>query len=137
MDTFPQSARTTPTRYRERASYERATAYAVLDEAYLCHLGVVVDGEPRVLPMLHARVDDTLYLHGSTGARTMLEARAEGVPVCVTVTHLDGLVLARAWMHHSVNYRSMVAFGRAHLVTDPAEKLRALTAVVNKVAAGR
>jgi uncharacterized protein len=135
--TFSQAPRTVPTRLRERTSYERATAYAILDEAYHCHLAFVVDGEPRVLPTLHARVGDTLYLHGSTGSRPMLAARAEGLPVCVTVTHLDGLVLARSWMHHSANYRSVVAHGRAHLVTDQAEKLRALTAVVEKVAAGR
>jgi RimJ/RimL family protein N-acetyltransferase/nitroimidazol reductase NimA-like FMN-containing flavoprotein (pyridoxamine 5'-phosphate oxidase superfamily) len=135
--TFSQAPRTIPTRLRDRASYERATAYAILDEAYHCHLGFVVDGEPRVLPTLHARVDDTLYLHGSTGSRPMLGARAEGLPVCVTVTHLDGLVLARSWMHHSANYRSVVAQGRAHLVTDPGEKLRALTAVMEKVAPGR
>jgi len=90
-----------------------------------------------MLPTLHARVGDTLYLHGSTGSRPMLAARAEGLPVCVTVTHLDGLVLARSWMHHSANYRSVVAHGRAHLVTDEAEKRRALTAVVEKVASGR
>jgi RimJ/RimL family protein N-acetyltransferase/nitroimidazol reductase NimA-like FMN-containing flavoprotein (pyridoxamine 5'-phosphate oxidase superfamily) len=122
---------------RDRASYERATAYAILDEAYHCHLSFVIDGEPRTLPTLHARVGDTLYLHGSTGSRPMLAARAEGVPVCVSVTQLDGLVLARSWFHHSANYRSVVAHGRAHLVTDPAERLQALTAVVNKVAEGR
>ena len=94
-------------RKRDRASYERATAYAILDEAYHCHLGFVVDGEPRVLPTLHARVDDTLYVHGSTGSGPLLAARgADGLPVCVTVTHLDGLVLARSQFHHSANYRS-------------------------------
>ena len=137
MTTFAPTERTTPTRKRDRASYERATAYAILDEAYHCHVAFVVDGEPRMLPTLHARVGDTLYLHGSTGSRPMLAARAEGLPVCVTVTQLDGLVLARSWMHHSANYRSVVAHGRAHLVTDEAEKQRALTAVVEKVAPGR
>jgi uncharacterized protein len=135
--TFSQAPRTIPTRKRDRASYERTTAYAILDEAYHCHLAFIADGEPRMLPTLHARVGDTLYLHGSTGSGPMLAARAEGLPVCVTVTHLDGLVLARSWMHHSANYRSVVAHGRAHLVTDEAEKLRALTAVVEKVAPGR
>ncbi len=134
---FTPTQRTTPRRKRERSSYERATAYAILDEAYHCHLGFVVDGEPRVLPTLHARVGDTLYLHGSTGASPMLAARGEGLPVCVTVTQLDGLVLARSWMHHSANYRSVVVHGRAHLVTDEAEKRTALTAVVEKVAPGR
>jgi RimJ/RimL family protein N-acetyltransferase/nitroimidazol reductase NimA-like FMN-containing flavoprotein (pyridoxamine 5'-phosphate oxidase superfamily) len=136
-ETFSRTDRTTPRRRRDRASYERATAYAILDEAYHGHVGFIIDGEARVLPTLHARVDDTLYLHGSTGATTMLAARGEGLPVCVTVTHLDGLVLARSWMHHSANYRCVVAHGRAHLVTDEAEKHRALTAVMEKVAAGR
>jgi RimJ/RimL family protein N-acetyltransferase/nitroimidazol reductase NimA-like FMN-containing flavoprotein (pyridoxamine 5'-phosphate oxidase superfamily) len=137
MTEFSAAPRTVPSRYRDRASYERTTAYAILDEAYHCHVGFVVDGEPRTLPTLHARVGDTLYLHGSTGSRPMLAARAEGLPVCVTVTQLDGLVLARSWMHHSANYRSVIAHGRAHLVTDPTEKLTALTAVVNRVGAGR
>jgi uncharacterized protein len=135
--TFSQTARTTPHRKRERVSYERATAHAILDEALVSHLGVVVDGEPRVLPMLHARVGNTLYLHGSTGAGAMLAARAEGLPVCVTVTQLDGLVLARTWTSHSVNYRSVVVHGRAHLVTDPDEKWQSLAALVDKVGPGR
>src|SRR4029450_3632236 len=100
-ETFSPTRRTTPRRKRDRASYERATAYAILDEAYHCHLAFVVDGEPRVLPTLHARVGDTLYLHGSTGSRPMLAARAEGLPVCVTVTHLDGLGRARSGVPHS------------------------------------
>jgi RimJ/RimL family protein N-acetyltransferase/nitroimidazol reductase NimA-like FMN-containing flavoprotein (pyridoxamine 5'-phosphate oxidase superfamily) len=136
-ETFTRTDRTTPRRKRDRASYERATAYAILDEAYHCHVGFVIHNEPRVLPTLHARVEDTLYLHGSTGATAMLAARAEGLPVCVTVTQLDGLVLARSWMHHSANYRCVVAHGRAHLVSDEAEKHRALTAVMEKVATGR
>jgi len=134
---FTPTARTTPKRKRDRVGYERATAHAIIDEALLCHVGFVVDGAPRVLPMLHARIDDTLYLHGSTGAGAMLAARAEGLPICVTVTHLDALVLARSWMHHSVNYRSMVAHGRAHLVTAESEKWDALAALVDKVGEGR
>src|SRR6185369_3774870 len=138
MTTFPATPRSTPTRYRERASYERATAYAIIDEAYFCHLSFLVDGEPRILPTLHARIDDTLYLHGSTGSGPLLAARDPGgLPVCVSVTHLDGLVLARSQFHHSANYRSVIAHGRARLVTDEAEKRRALTAVVEHVAAGR
>jgi uncharacterized protein len=136
-DTFVPTARTTPTRYRERASYERATANAIIDEAYHCHLGFVVDGEPRMLPTLHARVGDTLYVHGSTGARPMLAARDEELPVCVTITHIDGLVLGRSQFHHSANYRSVVVHGRARLVSSDVEKLRALTAVVEKVGTGR
>jgi nitroimidazol reductase NimA-like FMN-containing flavoprotein (pyridoxamine 5'-phosphate oxidase superfamily) len=137
MTTFPPTSRTTPSRLRDRVSYERVTAYAILDEAIYCHVGFVVDGLPRVLPTLHARVDDTLYLHGSTGATAMLAARGDGLPICVTVTHIDGLVYARSWMHHSANYRCVVAHGRAHLVTSDEEKWRALDAVVDKVGAGR
>src|SRR5262249_45469290 len=98
----------------------------------------VVHGEPRILPTLQARIGDTLYVHGSTGARPQLGARdSDGLPVCVTVTHIDGLVLARSQFHHSVNYRSVVVHGRARLVTSDVEKLRALTAFVEKVGAGR
>jgi RimJ/RimL family protein N-acetyltransferase/nitroimidazol reductase NimA-like FMN-containing flavoprotein (pyridoxamine 5'-phosphate oxidase superfamily) len=136
--TFPQTARTTASRDRDRISYERATAYAILDESYLCHLGYIVDGEPRVLPTLQVRLDDVLYVHGSTGSRPLLAARGgAGVPVCVTVTHLDGLVLARSQFNHSANYRSVVAHGTAHLVTDEADKRRILTALVDKIAHGR
>jgi uncharacterized protein len=125
--------RTTGTRLRERISYDEALVHSILDEAYLCHLSFVVDGEPRVLPTLHVRVDSTLYLHGSTGSRPLLSARSGGLPVCVAVTLLDGLVLARSQFHHSVNYRSVVVHGVASLVTDPAAKSAALTALVDKV----
>jgi nitroimidazol reductase NimA-like FMN-containing flavoprotein (pyridoxamine 5'-phosphate oxidase superfamily) len=136
-ETFPPTPRTTPHRKANRVSYQRATAAAIIDEALYCHVGFVVDGEPRVLPTLHARIDDTLYLHGSTGAGLMLAARGTGLRVCVTVTHLDGLVLARSWTHHSVNYRSVIVHGVAHLVTNEDEKWRALAALVDKVGAGR
>jgi uncharacterized protein len=141
--TFAKTPRTTAMRDRDRITYERASAYAVLDEAYHCHLGFVLDdavsgAEPRVLPTLHVRIDDTLYLHGSTGSRPLLAARTNaGLPVCVTVTHLDGLVLARSQFHHSANYRSAIAHGRAHLVTDEKLKRRVLTALVDKMGAGR
>jgi uncharacterized protein len=119
-------------------AYDAATVHAILDEAYLCHLGFVIDGEPRVLPMLHVRVDDMLYLHGSTGGRAQLAARrAPGLPVCVAVTMLDGLVLARSQFHHSVNYRSVVAHGSARLLTDEATKRRVLAALVDKLVTGR
>ncbi|MGC4805468.1 bifunctional pyridoxamine 5'-phosphate oxidase family protein/GNAT family N-acetyltransferase [Micromonospora sp. DT233] len=134
---YPPTPRTTATRTRDRMSYDRAGAHAVLDEAYHCALGFVVDGEPRVLPTLHVRLGDTLYLHGSTGSRPLLAARGDGLPVCVAVTLLDGLVYARSQFHHSANYRSVVAHGTAHLVTDPAEKSAAMTALVEKTAAGR
>jgi nitroimidazol reductase NimA-like FMN-containing flavoprotein (pyridoxamine 5'-phosphate oxidase superfamily) len=135
--TYPPTPRTTPTRIRERVSYDREAVRAVLDEAYLCHVGHALDGAPVVLPNIHARVDDVLYLHASTGSRLAQAARTAPVPVCVTVTLLDGLVLARSHMHHSMNYRSVVVRGELTLVTDPAEKARAFTAVVEHVVPGR
>ncbi|WP_422752776.1 bifunctional pyridoxamine 5'-phosphate oxidase family protein/GNAT family N-acetyltransferase [Micromonospora sp. WMMD708] len=135
---YAPTARTTASRSRDRMSYDRATAHAVLDEAYHCVLGFVVDGEPRLLPTLHVRVGDTLYLHGSTGSRPLLAARGDaGLPVCVTVTLLDGLVFGRSQFHHSANYRSVVAHGTAHLVTGEDDKRTVLTALVEKAAAGR
>jgi nitroimidazol reductase NimA-like FMN-containing flavoprotein (pyridoxamine 5'-phosphate oxidase superfamily) len=118
-------------------SYDRATVHAVLDEAVVCHVGFVVDGRPVVLPQLHARVGDTLYLHGSSGARALSTARDGGLDVCVTVTLVDGLVLARSAFHHSVNYRSVVVHGTAQVVTDRAEKTAALDALVDAVVPGR
>jgi nitroimidazol reductase NimA-like FMN-containing flavoprotein (pyridoxamine 5'-phosphate oxidase superfamily) len=134
---YPPTPRTTPTRLRERADYGQEAVHAVLDEALVCHLGFVVDGEPVVLPTIHARVGQTLYLHGSTGARLARSVPDDGIPVCVTVTLLDGLVLARSHFHHSMNYRSVVAHGRATLVRDPAERAEALAAIVEHVAPGR
>ncbi|MEU0550360.1 bifunctional pyridoxamine 5'-phosphate oxidase family protein/GNAT family N-acetyltransferase [Micromonospora sp. NPDC005979] len=134
---YPPTARTTATRSRERMSYDREAAHAVLDEAYHCALGFTVDGEPRVLPTLHVRIGDTLYLHGSTGSRPLLAARGDGLAVCVAVTLLDGLVYARSQFHHSANYRSVVALGTARLVTDAQEKSAVFTALVEKVGAGR
>ncbi|MFC4145381.1 bifunctional pyridoxamine 5'-phosphate oxidase family protein/GNAT family N-acetyltransferase [Micromonospora mangrovi] len=135
---YPRTERTTATRTRDRMSYDETAAHAVLDEAYHCALGFTVDGEPRVLPTLHVRVGDTLYLHGSTGSRPLLAARGDaGLPVCVTVTLLDGLVYGRSQFHHSANYRSVVAHGTAHLVTDEREKTAAMTALVEKAATGR
>ena len=140
-DTLPpydESDRTRPTRARERVGYDRALVHAVLDEAVVCHVGFVVDGRPVVLPQLHARVGEVLYLHGSTGARALRTARtAGGLDVCVTVTLLDGLVLARSGFHSSANYRSVVALGAARVVEDHGEQERALTALVEAVAPGR
>jgi RimJ/RimL family protein N-acetyltransferase/nitroimidazol reductase NimA-like FMN-containing flavoprotein (pyridoxamine 5'-phosphate oxidase superfamily) len=143
-DEFAPTDRTTASRDRGRVSYQRATAYAVLDEAYHCHLGFAVTdpdtgvAEPRILPTLHVRVGDTLYLHGSTGSRPLLAARSrQGLPVCITVTHLDGIVLARSHFHHSANYRSVVVHGRARLVRDEEDKRRVLSALVDKIANGR
>ncbi|GAB3381574.1 bifunctional pyridoxamine 5'-phosphate oxidase family protein/GNAT family N-acetyltransferase [Micromonospora halotolerans] len=135
---YPPTGRTTASRYRDRMHYDRETVHALIDEAYHCALGFTVDGEPRVLPTLVVRVDDTLYVHGSTGSRPLLAARdGAGLPVCVAVTHLDGLVFGRSQFHHSANYRSVVAHGTARLVTDEQEKARVLTALVEKLGAGR
>jgi nitroimidazol reductase NimA-like FMN-containing flavoprotein (pyridoxamine 5'-phosphate oxidase superfamily) len=133
---YPPTPRTTALRDRGRMRYDEDTVHAILDEAYFCHLGFVVDGSPRILPTLHVRVDDVLYLHGSTGSRPMLAAPS-GLPVCVAVTLLDGLVYARSHFHHSANYRSVVAHGVASPVSSPEEKRRVLAALVDKVAAGR
>jgi uncharacterized protein len=135
---YGRTPRTTALRDRGRMLYDADAVHAILDEADVCHLSFVVDGEPRLLPMLHARVDDVLYLHGSTGSRALIAARsAPGLAVCVGVTLLDGLVLARSQFHHSVNYRSVVAHGCARLLTTDADKRTALTALVDKVMAGR
>ncbi|GAA1812117.1 GNAT family N-acetyltransferase [Planosporangium flavigriseum] len=135
---YATTPRTTALRYRDRLSYDADVVHAILDEAYLCHLGFVVDGEPRVLPTLHVRVDDTLYVHGSTGSRPLLAARGpSGLPVSVAVTLLDGLVLARSQFDHSANYRSVVAHGVARLVEDENEKRRILNTLMDKLGAGR
>jgi nitroimidazol reductase NimA-like FMN-containing flavoprotein (pyridoxamine 5'-phosphate oxidase superfamily) len=136
---FEPTDRTVPTRSRERAAYDRELVHAMLDEAYVCHLGFVRDGAPVVLPTLFARVDDHLYVHGSTGSRPLRMAGESdpGLPVCLTVTHVDGLVLARSAFHHSINYRSVVVHGTAYQVTDPEEKRSALDALVDHVVPGR
>jgi uncharacterized protein len=132
----PMSDRTTVRRRRERGRYEREVIDAVLDEALICHVGVVVDGAPVVLPTIHARVGDTLYLHGAPASRMLREGRGGG-EICVTASIIDGLVLARSAFHHSMNYRSVVVLGRPREVTDPAEKVAALEAVVEHVVPGR
>ncbi|OBF54682.1 flavin-nucleotide-binding protein [Mycobacterium sp. 852002-53434_SCH5985345] len=136
---YEPTPRTTPTRYRERARYDRESVHQILDEALVCHLGYLSAGRPVVLPTTHARLGETLYLHGSTGSGPLLAARAapSGLPVCVTVTLVDGLVLARAAMHHSVNFRSVVVLGAARVVDDEAEQLRALAGLLEHIAPGR
>jgi uncharacterized protein len=135
---YPPTDRTTALRHRDRVDYRRADIHRVLDEAYHCHLAFVVDGEPRVLPTLHVRVGETVYLHGSTGSRPMLAARGDdGLPVCLAVALLDGLVYARSHFHHSANYRSVVAHGRARLVTGAPDKSRVLAALLDKLGPGR
>lgn len=136
---YAMTERTGLTRHQGRASYDRAVVHAILDAGYLCHLGFVRDGRPVVLPTLYARAGERLYLHGSTGSPALREAgRTDpGLPVCVTVTHLDGLVLARSAFNHSVNYRSVVVHGTARPVTDPGERDAALDALVDGVLPGR
>ncbi|MFJ7262597.1 pyridoxamine 5'-phosphate oxidase family protein [Streptomyces globosus] len=136
---YEPTDRTVPSRSRERARYDRETVHAILDQGYVCHLGFVRDGAPVVLPTLYGRIGETLYVHGSTGSRPLLAAgRTDpGLPVCVTVTHVDGLVLARSAFHHSLNYRSVVVHGTARQVTDEDERRRALDALVDQVVPGR
>ena len=123
-------------RHPERGAYDRATIDAILDEALICHLGFAIDGQPYVIPTIHARDGDVLYVHGSPGSRMLRNAK-EGVDICVTATLLDGLVLARSVYNHSMNYRSAVVLGRAREVTDRDEKLRAMHRVVEHVVPGR
>jgi nitroimidazol reductase NimA-like FMN-containing flavoprotein (pyridoxamine 5'-phosphate oxidase superfamily) len=132
------SPRATVRRLPDRARYDAATLHAILDEGLVCHVGFVdaASGQPFVIPATYAREGDRLLLHGSAASR-MMSALAAGGPACVTVTLLDGLVLARSGFHHSMNYRSVVALGRAVEITDPAEKRRALDAIVEHVAPGR
>jgi nitroimidazol reductase NimA-like FMN-containing flavoprotein (pyridoxamine 5'-phosphate oxidase superfamily) len=134
MSTSPLSSteRTRIRRGPERAASDRESLYALLDAGRICHLGVIVGGSPRVIPTGYGRDGDTLYIHGSTGATSLRAGE-----ICVTVTLLDGLVLARSVFHHSMNYRSAVIFGHPRLVTDPSEKLIALRAVVEHLTPGR
>ncbi|MEV5609962.1 pyridoxamine 5'-phosphate oxidase family protein [Streptomyces sp. NPDC052225] len=138
-DAYAPTERTVPTRSKERAAYDKEAVHAILDEAYVCHLGFVRDGAPVVLPTLYGRVGERLYVHGSTGSRPLRMAGQQdpGLAVCLTVTHVDGLVLARSAFHHSINYRSVVVHGTAHQVTDPDEKRLALDALVDHVVPGR
>jgi nitroimidazol reductase NimA-like FMN-containing flavoprotein (pyridoxamine 5'-phosphate oxidase superfamily) len=125
--------RTRLRRLPERAGALRQELYDVLDAGRICHLGVIVDGSPRVVPTGYGRSGDTLYLHGSTGATSL----RTGDEVCVTVTHLDALVLARSLFHHSMNYRSAMVYGRPRVVSSPEEKLAGLRAVVEQLTPGR
>jgi nitroimidazol reductase NimA-like FMN-containing flavoprotein (pyridoxamine 5'-phosphate oxidase superfamily) len=136
---YAPTDRTVPTRSKDRAAYDRELVHAILDEGYVCHLGFVRDGAPVVLPTLYGRVGERLYVHGSTGSRPLrMTGQADrGLPVCLTVTHVDGLVLARSAFHHSINYRSVVVHGIAQQVTDPDEKREALDALVDHVVPGR
>jgi nitroimidazol reductase NimA-like FMN-containing flavoprotein (pyridoxamine 5'-phosphate oxidase superfamily) len=136
MSDFPPSERTQVKRLPKRGVYDRQAVYAILDEGFVCHAGFSVDGQPYVIPTGYGRSGDTLYLHGSAASR-MLRTLSAGVPVCVTVTLLDGLVMARAAFHHSMNYRSVVVLGTARLVEDLKEKMDALHVFTDQVARGR
>ncbi len=128
--------RTKVKRIPKRGRYDRETIYGILDSAFLCHVGFVISGQPYVIPTGFGRVGDEIYIHGSAASR-MLRNLADGVDVCVTITVLDGLVLARSAFHHSMNYRSVVILGRAELVTEPAEKEAALLAISEQIIPGR
>lgn len=134
---YRQTDRTTPTRLPERATYDVEAINAVLDEALVCYVSYVADGKPAMIPTLHVRKDGDLYIHGSTGSRLMLAARSGPVPVCINVTLLDGLVMARSWFHHSINYRSVIIHGDATMVTDKDEKWDAMVALMEHIAPGR
>jgi len=123
-------------RLPKRGHFERETINAILDEAFICHVGFVVDGQPYVIPTAFGRIDNDLYIHGSAASR-MLRNLANAVEVCVTVTLVDGLVLARSAFHHSINYRSVVVLGVASMVEDPAEKEKALEAITEHIVPGR
>ena len=133
---FRKTKRTTLKRLPKRGVFDRNSVYDILDEGFICHVGFVVDNKPVVIPTGYARVEDRLYIHGSQASR-MLRTLSEGIDVCVTVTLVDGLVLARSAFHHSINYRSVVVFGTATLVDDASEKNSALFAFSEHVIRGR
>jgi uncharacterized protein len=135
-DQYPPTERTQVKRLPKRAKYDAETVHQILDSTFVCHVGFSVDGQPYVIPTNYGRSGDVLYLHGSAASR-MLRSLSEGIPVCVTVTHVDGIVLARSAFHHSVNYRSVVILGKARLVTDPTEKMEALRIFTDHVMQGR
>ena len=133
---FTPTPRTRVVRESDRGVYDRETVYSILDEGFLCHVGFLADGQPFVIPTSYGRKDANLYIHGSAASR-MLRQIKEGLPVCVTVTLLDGLVLARSVFNHSMNYRSVVILGMAKLVDDPEEKIQALHALSEHILPGR
>ena len=135
-EVFLKTPRTQVRRLPQRGAYDRQTAYAILDEGLVCHMGFVHEGQPYVIPTGYGRQGDFIYVHGSAASR-MLRTIEQGVPVCVSVTLLDGLVLARSAFHHSMNYRSVVVLGTAEKITGDDEKLRALRAIVDHLLPGR
>ncbi|GEO83404.1 MULTISPECIES: pyridoxamine 5'-phosphate oxidase family protein [Alphaproteobacteria] len=133
---YPVTPRNRVKRLHERGAYDREAVHAVLDSALLCHVAYVIDGQPFCTPTMHWREGDWLYWHGSSASRMLRHLKA-GTPVCLTVSHLDGLVLARSGFHHSANYRSVMCFGKARVVDDPEEKRKALKGVVERFYPGR
>ncbi len=136
MDSYQQTTRTTLKRRPQRGAFDRPTVHAILDATFLCHVGFVVEGQPFVIPTSYGRDGDTLFIHGAAASR-MLRELSTGIPVAVTVTLLDGLVLARSAFHHSLNYRSVVMLGTASLVEEPAEKMHALEVITEQIVPGR
>jgi hypothetical protein len=136
MATYHPSARTRVTRLPKRAVYDKAQVHAILDEGFLCHVGFTVEEQPYVIPTGYVRADEKLYIHGSAASR-MLRTLDQGIKVCVTVTLVDGFVLARSSFHHSINYRSVVVLGTAQLVVDREEKVDALRRFTNHIVPGR
>ena len=136
MSTYTPTERTKIRRLRKRAVYDKAQVHAILDEAFMCHVGFMRGGQPFVIPTLYARDRETIYIHGS-GVSRMLKTLESGVDVCVTVTLIDGYVLARSAFHHSMNYRSVVILGRAREIPAKREKLRALKVITDHVVPGR
>ncbi|HEX5709008.1 MAG TPA: pyridoxamine 5'-phosphate oxidase family protein, partial [Pyrinomonadaceae bacterium] len=136
QEAFEQNERTTLRRHPERGAHDRAQVYEILDAGFVCHVGFVANGHPFVIPTAYARIGDELFIHGARESR-MMQALGAGGDVCVTVTHLDGLVLARSAAHHSLNYRSAVVFGRASVITDARAKLAALRAFTEHIVPGR
>ena len=136
MSGFTPTERTALKRLPTRGEYDRDAVFEILDEAFICQVGFIVDGKPVVIPTSYGRVADDLYIHGSAASR-MLRSLEQGIDVCVSVTLIDGLVLARSAFHHSINYRSIVIFGKANVVDDSNEKTRALQAFTEHVVPGR
>jgi nitroimidazol reductase NimA-like FMN-containing flavoprotein (pyridoxamine 5'-phosphate oxidase superfamily) len=136
MEKYNPTDRTQVRRLPKRGAYDKQQVHAILDEGYLCHVGFVVDGQPYVIPTLYVRRKSQIYIHGSAASR-MLRTLDEGASVCVTVTLVDGFVLARSAFHHSMNYRSVVMLGKARLVADPAEKREAMHHFTNHMVLGR
>jgi uncharacterized protein len=136
MTTYHPSARTRVSRLPKRGVYDKAQVHAILDEGFFCHVGFAVEEQPYVIPTGYVRADEKLYIHGSAASR-MLRTLDQGIKVCVTVTLVDGLVLARSSFHHSVNYRSVVVLGTAQLVVDREEKIDALRRFTNHIVPGR